>query len=61
MRGTWWNCIDAPPWRNRMCHSSPRPRSEANRDFARFVEALREVAPREERYWLSPLPYSPLQ
>jgi hypothetical protein len=29
--------------------------------FARFVEALREVAPREERYWLSPLPYSPLQ
>ena len=28
--------------------------------FASFVEALREVAPREERYWLSPLPYSPL-
>jgi len=29
--------------------------------FAPFVEALREVAPQEEVYWLSPLPYSPLQ
>jgi len=29
--------------------------------LARFVEPLRTVAPLEERYWLSPLPYSPLQ
>lgn len=29
--------------------------------FANFVETLREVAPEEERYWLSALPYSPLQ
>ena len=29
--------------------------------FAPYVEALREVAPQEEVYWLSPLPYSPLQ
>ena len=29
--------------------------------FASFVETLREVAPEEERYWLSALPYSPLQ
>ena len=29
--------------------------------FEGFVETLREVAPQEERYWLSALPYSPLQ
>ena len=29
--------------------------------FAVLVDALREVAPEEERYGLSPLPYSPLQ
>jgi hypothetical protein len=29
--------------------------------FSRFIEPLREVAPEEEVYWLSPLPYSPLQ
>lgn len=29
--------------------------------LASLVEPLREVAPEEEVYWLSPLPYSPLQ
>ena len=34
---------------------------ERDDPFAPLVETLRQVAPEEERYWLSPLPYSPLQ